>query len=214
MTVDQTPAPAPAPEPEPRWDVPYPLGQSAAIESMGSVSAPLLAGISIALATLVLSAQTSFAHPNLALFLLIAATLALLGAVQCTFWARRFLVTPAELTDWWGSDLKHQDRLEAVEEEQRNLKQDHEKWARRAARYYNLGIVAFLAAVPVLLVPVGGLTHGTVARLGGFALAVAGLLGELLWIAETERRYISRLFYSAVTRRPRRPGTTGRTRGV
>jgi hypothetical protein len=185
------------PAPEPRWDVPYPLGQSAAIESMGSVSAPLLAGISIALATLVISAQTSFAHPNLTLFLLTAATLALLGAVQCTFWARRFLVTPAELAEWWGSDLEHADRLEAVRQEQRNLKRDHEKWAQRAARYYNLGILAFLLAVPVLLVPVGGLAQATDMRLGGFALALAGLLCELLWIGETERSYVSRLLHRA-----------------
>jgi hypothetical protein len=53
------------------WDVPYPYGQSAAIDSMGGIAAPLLAGFLVTLAVFVMSTPQTFrwVEPTLALLL-------------------------------------------------------------------------------------------------------------------------------------------------
>jgi cell division protein FtsL len=183
-----TPTLAAASDPrEPRWDVPYPYGWEAAIESAGAVAAPLLAGFSITLITLVLSIE-SLHWANVALFLLVAATLCLLGAVQATFWMRRFVVTPSELSDWWGDELKNPDRLLAVEQEQRTLAQQQRVWAGRARWLYDGGILFLLLALPAMLVPKGGINHAGAMRLAAIALALLGFAAELLWTFSVVRR--------------------------
>jgi hypothetical protein len=177
----------------PDWDVPTPYGYAAAIENMGSVAAPFLAGLGIALATLVMSSPDSFAHPNLALFLLVATTLTLLGTLQCAFWARCYLVTPGELADWWAGALEEPRRLEKVEGEQRRAKRRHETWATRASLLYELGLSCLLLAVPVLLIPPGGFAHVSKMRLAAFALAALGGVVELVWIAQSQKGYVSRV---------------------
>jgi hypothetical protein len=172
---------------EPTWDVPYPYGWPAAVDSMGSVAAPLLAGISIALATLLLSIQESLHWPDVALFLLVGATLCLLGAVQATFWMRRYSVTPSELSEWWGKDLDSPERLGAVMQEQQNLAREQRVWALRARRLYNAGLLFLLLSLPTILVPKGGIGHASSMRLAAIFLALLGFSVELLWIAWRRR---------------------------
>jgi hypothetical protein len=47
-------------KPEARWKPPFPVGYAAAIDSVGSVAAPLLASVSAALATLVVPNEEAF----------------------------------------------------------------------------------------------------------------------------------------------------------
>lgn len=166
-----------------QWRVPALYGYAAAVHSMGSVSAPLLAGISVALVGLVISSQGAFHWPSIALLFLTAATLSLLASVQCAFWARLYLVTPADLAEWWGRALDDPARLEAVQEEQRSHRAAHNRWAMKARHFYNGGIVSFLLALAALLVPKGGLDHASATRLAAVGLALAGFIAELVWIA-------------------------------
>jgi hypothetical protein len=179
--------------PTPNWEIPPQYGYAAAIEGMGSVASPFLAGIGMALVTLVLSSQNSFARPSLALLLLVGATLAFIGAVQCSFWARCFLVSPGELAEWWGDDLKDPERLRKVEAEQRSATKQHATWALRSSWFYNGGIALLLLALPVLLIPPGGLAGASTARTATFVLAVVGFVAEALWIAESQAGVFSRL---------------------
>ncbi len=88
--------------------------------------------------------------------------------------------------------MKDPDRLREVEEEQLSATTQHEKWAHRSSLFYNAGIALLLLALPVLLIPPGGLSHATNTRLATFALALLGFVAEALWIAGSETRLLKR----------------------
>jgi hypothetical protein len=185
--------------PEPRWNVPAPYGYAAAIESMGLVSAPLLAGFSITLAILVIQGEEAFHWADAALFLLIGAALAFIATVQFTFRARQYTVTPPEIEMWWG-DAAEPERRELLRREQRYYRIEHERWARFARGAYEVAIICFLLAATFLLVPAGGIGSASDSRLAVIALAFAGLLGEVGWIVET------RVFSGPIRNWPPAPG--------
>jgi hypothetical protein len=87
---------------EPNWSLPGYLGRAAAIDGMGTVAAPFLAGIAIALAVLVISNPTDFGEEGMSLFALVLATTALVSCVECSFWARQYAVTPRS---FWNGGL-------------------------------------------------------------------------------------------------------------
>jgi hypothetical protein len=149
---------------------------------MGAVSAPLLAGFSIALATLVISSADKFRYVNATLFLLVAATLALIASVQFTFRARQFAATPPEIEAWWPD---HERRRETLRREQRYHRREYDTWANLARRAYNLGLLCFLLGVAALLVPPGSLHHTPHGRLAVILLALAAFAIEIVWIVYT-----------------------------
>jgi hypothetical protein len=67
---------------------------------MGTIAAPFLAGIGIALAVLVISNEQDFGAASEALFMLVTATTFLVVCVECAFAARQYVVRPAELEEW------------------------------------------------------------------------------------------------------------------
>jgi hypothetical protein len=69
----------------PVWERPAYYGHPAAIDAMGTVAAPFLAGIGIALAVLVISNEGHFGWAGESLFALVAATVALIACVECSF---------------------------------------------------------------------------------------------------------------------------------
>ncbi len=165
----------------PKWDRPSYYGRPSAIDAMGTIAAPFLAGIGIALAVLVISNEKNFGAANEALFSLVAATTFLVACVECAFVARQFVVRPVELVEW-RPDPHEEDRVLLLEAEQRNAHKKFEKWANRARWAYNVGIIAFGAGVVLLLIPADGLhaAHGW--RLGAFVLACTALAAEVISI--------------------------------
>ncbi len=116
-------------KPEPRWEVPPEYGYAGAIESMGSIAAPLLAGFSFALAVFLIGRDGS-SWTSAALLLLVGAALAFVDAVQFTFRARQFAVTPPEIEMWWSDPA----RRELLRREQRFYHANHRAWAMAAGR--------------------------------------------------------------------------------
>jgi len=172
---------------KPRWQVPYPYGYGASIDSMGSISAPLLAATSTALVGLVLTLGDAIRWSNAALFLLIGSSFAFVSAVQLTFWARRFVVTPSELAEWWPERFESKDS--ELEWEQRFHYQRFLVWADRAKAAYNSGVLLLLASLPVMLIPKGPrLWDVNHVRLATAALAVAAFAVEAGWILLALRR--------------------------
>jgi hypothetical protein len=145
------------------------------------VAAPLLAGFSITLITQVIGSAEDLRLPNLALLILTGATLALLAAVQISFVARQFAVTPAELEMWWP-DLNDHARWEQVRREQWGHDRLHRSWARRFHVTYRTGILLLLAAVPVVLIPAPAGAAYDLPRAPAVILAVCALVAELVWI--------------------------------
>ena len=117
---------------------------------MGTVAAPFLAGIAIALAILVISSPEHFGAEGQTLFALVLAAAAFIGCAECTFVARKYVVTPSQLEEWRpGADAAE------LAEEQSDAKTTFDLWATWARRFYNLGIIALSVGVAAALVPYG-----------------------------------------------------------
>jgi hypothetical protein len=151
---------------------------------MGAISAPLLAATSSALVAFVLTSET-IRWANLALFLLMGATLSFVATVQLTFWAKRFVVTPSEIAEWWPERDEHRDP--ELEWEQRFHMERFGVWASRARWSYNSGILALLAALPVMLVPKVPFARVSDVRVAAVALAMVGFFLEVAWIVTASR---------------------------
>ncbi len=164
----------------PFWQTPTRYGAAEAVISMGTIAAPLLAGFSLAafIQVLGLSAGDVRYRDLPALLLLLAAALLVL-AVQATFWARQYQVTPAELRDWWP-DADQQSRLDMLKVEQASHMAKFKIWSRRARIAFDLGLLCLLAALAVLAVPPGpGSAPVRWAAVGVGALA---FMLELAWV--------------------------------
>ena len=170
-------------KPEARWKPPFPVGYAAAIDSMGSVAAPLLASVSAALATLVIPNEKAFHWPNPTVFLLIAAALALITAVQCAFRARQYVVKPADLEQWLPID--DAGGMELRRQYQRYHAERHGVWATAASRAYDVGLLCLLFGLALITMPPGNL-YGW--RLAVTVLAFLGALSEVAWIVFTHLR--------------------------
>src|SRR5215216_5919053 len=83
------------------WKIPPRYGYGEAVQSAGTVVAPLLAGFSISLTVLVVDRADAMWCADLALALLVSAAGVLLGAIQCAYSARQYLVTPDQIAAWW-----------------------------------------------------------------------------------------------------------------
>jgi protein-S-isoprenylcysteine O-methyltransferase Ste14 len=160
------------------WDVPDDFGAAAAIQNIGTVAAPLLAGFSFTLLTLVVQNPGNVARPDLTLLLLVGAGLAMIFTVQFGAWARQLEARPSDYREWWPDA---DDDRGLVREHSRAARQ-HARWASRTRLSYNIGILLLLAAVVVLLLPPGDSVSLASARGWAVVVAIAGLLGEAAWL--------------------------------
>jgi len=165
----------------PDWRKPSPLGYGQALEAASTVAAPLLAGFSIAFVGVVGADADKFRWPGQAMLLSLCAGIALVAAIQCGFTARKFLYSPAELSEWWTpEDLKVAGRAERLREEQRAAFAIWQRWAGYSRHAYNLGIVLFAAAAGTVVAPphaIGG--EQAFLRWCGMALAMGAAAAEL-----------------------------------
>jgi len=158
----------------PDWLVPAPLAVLSAYSSAASVAAPLLAGCALTLTGLILQVKDDLRWPDLALTLLVAATLALLAAVQFGVWAHQYGGTPEDIAQWLpGVDRK------ALSDTQRGHFCEEQAVVWRFRTAYHMGIVLLLAGLRVTLVPNGDIA---VFRWVAIALTGVGVLGELGWV--------------------------------
>jgi hypothetical protein len=192
-----------APDGYPTWKRPVPPGISEAVGAAGTVAAPLLAGFSVTLIVLTLElittplsarqgvglASTSdpIRWPNLALSLLVAATISLLMAVQCAFWARQYQSLPDEIEQWRGGRLEGGNEIEEgawaeARREQFGYFALQKIWIKRFRWAYHCGILLVLVAMVALLTPSGHISAG---RWVVIAIACSGALAELAWITAT-----------------------------
>lgn len=166
------------------WFVPDDFGAAAAVQNVGTVAAPLLAGFSFTLLTFVVQDPARFAMPDWTLLLLVGAGIAMIFAVQFGAWARQHESRPGDYREWW----KDADRDPALAEEQRKSALEHALWARRTRNMYNLGVLLLLGAVALLLWPPNDSVDLGSPRGWAFVVAALGLLGELSWLVQVKHR--------------------------
>jgi hypothetical protein len=158
-----------------------PYNRPAAIDSMGTIAAPLLASVSIALIAVILSDVESYHLLTLALLALLVAAAGFVATVEFSFLARQYAITPGELEGWWPNP-DQAGRRELLRREQRFHVLRFESWADRARWAYNIAILALTVGVTAILVPNGHVSVGRV-----LAIVVAGLasVAEMTWIVKT-----------------------------
>ena len=186
------------------WARPVPYGYPASIDAAGTVAAPLLAGFSITLIGLILGAADAHAIRlrGEALTALVLAALLLLACVQCAFWARQYTVTPSQIMEWWPDLGLPGDAATERHEQLRGVQWRYSVlagcWMGRARWTYHVGILALLAGLDLLLVP---LDRGASWNSGWSWLSVAvvslGFMAELYWTVAPgwdKRRLAAKLF--------------------
>jgi hypothetical protein len=155
-------------------------GYAEAVTTAGTLAAPVLAGFAITMIVFVIQAGGDSRAPGVALALLAAAVVALVGSVQAAFIARMYLVRPSELLEWWP-DHAEEARMAALRREQTKLSVQYEWWANTFRRSFNVGLLLLIAAVAVVIMPAAH-SHHQVARWVGCAILAAGFCGELAWV--------------------------------
>lgn len=131
----------------PKWRKPSPLGYGNAIDSVGSVASPLLAGFSLASVIVVADDADHFRWPGAVVLALGIAAVILIGTVQCAYNARQYLWSAAEVSNWWP-DMKEGSEFERLlRDEQSAAFHRWAGWARWARITYDCGILALLAGL-------------------------------------------------------------------
>jgi MFS family permease len=153
MTISPVQTIATAPGPPRVWWRRLPLGSMRMVEVLGGVAAPLLAGFSLT-AVVQLATQGSpprFAQWAIALFAL--AAVLLVYALQFTGLTLSYGATPAERLDYYPEAKRDRDVLREVRERQWEDTRLRIAYFKRSSLCYNLGLIAFMAALAAVVVP-------------------------------------------------------------
>lgn len=127
------------------------------INSVGTVTLPLLAGFSITSVVVISDDAANFRWPGPTILVLAFAALALIAAVQCAYHAHLYL------------SKRDPDRRKGL------------GWARRTRRFYDIGLLAMIAGLALVVVP----RHNTGVQAGfrwaAFVVASVAWFAELIW---------------------------------
>lgn len=160
------------------WQPPGSAGEVGAVQSIGTIAAPFLAGFSITLVGVIV-ATAHFAHGGIAELLLTGAALFMVGSMQFSLWARQNEVSPSFYDEWFP--VATEKRVQYNKAEQATLKRKWEFWSGLTRSAYNAGILLLLAGLLTILLPPEGITLRT-ARGAAAGLAAAGLAAEYIWL--------------------------------
>lgn len=166
----------------PKWRKPSPLGYGNAIDSVGSVASPLLAGFSLASVIVVADDAHHFRWPGAVVLALAIAAVSLIGTVQCAFNARQYLWSASEVSSWWPDMEEGTEREKLLRDEQEAFFYRWQMWARWTRATYAYGILALLAGLALALPPAHGTGTQSSLRWVACGVAFAACAGEAAWI--------------------------------
>lgn len=177
------------------YKAPSPFGYPAGIQAAGTLAAPILAGFTVTMISIILPSigdptKPPFTRwPELTLLLLIAAALCLLMAVQASVIARIWETTPTMYREWWPNDFSLGEPSRPshrVINHQRQALRNNYLWSKFMRVFCHLGIVALLATITVATVSP---TRMSISRWAVTGLAALGALGEAAWIIVGNRPF-------------------------
>lgn len=172
----------------PKWRRPAPLGYPSAIDLVGGVAAPMLAGFSLASVILVSDDAANFRWPGATTLGLAIAAVSLVGAVQCAFNARQYIWSAAEVLAWWPDMQENSEREERLRAEQDAAFRRWQVWTTWTRRTYALGILALLAALALALPPQHAMGLQGSLRWAASGVAFLACASEACWIVVNARR--------------------------
>jgi hypothetical protein len=179
----------------PYWVIPDLYGEAEALNSMGTIAAPLLAGFSLAAMVQTLTIKASEARwPDVALLLFMLAAALFVTAVQAMFWGRGYQTTPQEIRDWWP-DAKEHERLKQLRREQKRHAAGFRMWSNRARVTYSAALLCLLAALTILAVPPESYGQAPFWRWLAVAVGSAAFIFETVWTVGsfTSLKWLKRL---------------------
>lgn len=159
------------------WERPEHLGYSETLRGLGGIVAPLLTGFSLTSIALLL---TSVTKPPLADWAVVALTITvacLLFSMQVAFLALASSPSPADILTWEPQVAVSREALQKAREEQAANFADMKRFWDLSGRAYDLGLVSFLTAVLLLLIP----PSWSAARIAAVVVGSLGLCVELWW---------------------------------
>jgi hypothetical protein len=163
------------------WGPPTPIGHHVALQSVGGIAAPLLAGFSFTMTSVLLTASD---HPcrwlNVALALFVLAGLVLIFAVQSAVWLQSYAAKPSDYLDWFPQDAFGNSPTSTLVTRQIKDSGKAGTWAKATRRLYNLGILLLLAGVATAVVPPGHIPRERWVVIG---VGAVGFIVELVWVA-------------------------------
>ena len=163
------------------WVTPYLYGEAEALNSMGTIAAPLLAGFSLAAMVQTLTITKSQARwPDAALLLFMVAAVLFVTTVQAMFWARGYQATPQQIKEWWP-DADDAERMELLRREQKRHAAGFRMWSNRARITYSFALLCLLAALTLLAVPPPSQESASVLRWLAVAVGAAAFIAESVW---------------------------------
>ncbi len=177
----------------------FPFGYPDAIDKIGTNAAPLLAGFAFTLIGLTLDKSEVLGESDLALLLLVVASIALVSSVQFNFTARQHYFSPGEYFDLQRLASEDGIPLHVVKREARTYLIKQRRWARYSRLSYNLGITVLFFGVASTLIPIAGIEHMAPLRATAAALLVVAGLAEAALMA---REGIGSLSLAITERRP------------
>lgn len=180
----QSGGPISPPAHEPVWTRPRSLGYHEALRGLGGIVSPLLAGFSLAgIATL-----TTAEHPprlaDWSISLLAGAVALLLFSMQVAFMSLTRNATPQDILAWHPEITVSETELYSARQAQGEAFRDMSRLGRISLFTYNLGLIAFLLGVLLLLIP----RHWTAGYGIGLAAIGVALFVEIWWIAANHWR--------------------------
>jgi len=169
------------------WATPKLYGEAEALNNMGSIAAPLLAGFCLAATVQTLTITTRDARwPNIAVLLFMLASLLFIATLQVMLWARRYHVVPSELTAWWP-DADQPRRSEELQRIQQLHAAGFRLWANRARIAYRAAQLCLSAGFTILAVPPESPTQLSIFRWLAVGIGAAGFTSEVIWIVGSSR---------------------------
>jgi hypothetical protein len=189
--VNASTAPRDAAEPDARrddmshtlWRRPQRLGYTETLRGLGGVVAPLLTGFSLATIAALVSADDPPPLADWAILALALTMALLLFSMQVAFLALARNPSPAEVLNWAPEATVSEDELEAARVRQSSDFHEMSRLWNLAGPTYDLGVLAFLAALALLLIP----DTWSESRIAAICVGVVALLGEGWWTLANRR---------------------------
>jgi hypothetical protein len=165
------------------WKRPAPLAQVELVRGFGGVAAPLLAGFSLTSIAFLLTTRTTLPEADWVIAAFTLAAASLLSSMRYSFLVLRHSASPAERLGWFPEATIDSVSLDLERQNQAEDMTIAQYYSGIAETLYDLGRLAFLAGLTLLLVPL----HWDKARVVAFAVALAAggvevvlLAGDLL----------------------------------
>lgn len=184
-----------------RWSKPNPLGYGAAMDSLGTVACPLLAGFAFASVIVISDDFRNFRWPGTAILALSIAAISFFGALEASFNSKRYIWSPEDVSKWWpeivvepesaGPEERRVDgsyTAERLRGEQRTAFRRWRRWAAWSRRMYNCGVLALLVGLSFAIAPPPGAHAGAALRWVSAGVVFAALIVELVWMVAVSNR--------------------------